>query len=432
MPKQNQTAPPVVNWLAARVHYAVALVTLLVCLWGAVLSARAGLARLLSEFGTATNSLAATKRALDFNTADPAAHDAYAVELANAGKNAEAVAQFESAVSLRPDDYLLWQELGRVREVSADTSGSLRALRQAVELAPYYSEPHWQLGNFLLRRNELNEAFTEMRLAVRSDPMLFPVMIDLAWAVCDADVKCVLAATQPQNDNERSSLGRFFVAQKNFNAGLNLVLAASEIALEDRRVMVAALVDAGEFKAAYRIWLTGIRPSNAQEDDLSDGGFEGPMSFDDQGFGWRPAHAQTIQILLDPNEPQSGRHSLMLTYAGNFDPNVAVISQLVLVVPGVRYRLSFAARTDGLVSAGLPVVVVKNAAGDQSVIAQSMSLSPGTNGWREFSIDFETSDTTIAVKVNIQRQACSSNPCPIVGRAGFDSFFLKRFQPTER
>ena len=118
----------------------------------------------------------------------------------------------------------------------------------------------------------------------------------------------------------------------------------------------------------------------------------------------------------------------MLTYAGNFDPNVPVISQLVLVEPGARYRLSFAARTHGLVSAGLPVVVVKNAAGDQSVIAQSASLSPGTNGWREFSIDFQTTDTAIAVKVSIQRQPCSSNPCPIVGRAGFDSFSLKRLQ----
>jgi Tfp pilus assembly protein PilF len=376
--------------------------------------------------------MAATKRALDFNAADPVAHYAYAVELANAGKNAEAIGEFERAVSLRPDDYLLWQELGQLREDSADASGSLRALRRAVELAPYYSEPHWQLGNFLLRRHELNEAFMEMRLAVRNDPMLFPVMIDLAWGVCDADVKCVLAATQPGNDNERFSLGRLFVAQKNFAAGVNLVLAASKIAVEERQEMVATLVDAGEFKAAYRIWLSGVRPSNAQEDDLADGGFEGPMSFDDQGFGWRPARAQTIKVLLDPNNPQSGSRSLMLTYAGNFDPNVPVISQLVLVAPGARYRLSFAARTDGLVSAGLPVVVVKNAAGDQSVITQSLALSPGTNGWREFSIDFQTTDTTTAVKVNIQRQPCSSNPCPIVGRAGFDSFSLKGLQPTER
>ena len=431
MPRQNQPTPPVIHWLLPRVRYAIALATLLIFVWGAIESARAGLSRLLSEYGSATNSLAASKRALDFNTADPAAHYTYAVELANAGKNAEAVAEFERAVSLRPHDYLLWQELGRLREDSGAPSGSLQALRRAIELAPYYSEPHWQLGNLLLRRNELNEAFTEMRLAVASDPTVFPAMIDLAWGVCDAQVKCVLAATQPRTDTERVSLGRFLVAQKNIDAGVNLVLAASRIAPEDRQEMVAALVDAGEFKPAYRVWLTGVSASNAQEDDLFDSGFEGPMNFDGQGFGWRPAHTHTIHALLDPNEPQSGKRSLLLEYAGNFDPTVPVISQLRLVLPNARYRLSFAARSEDLVSAGLPVVVVKNAV-DQRVIAQSVLLSPGTSGWRDFSIEFETSDTTRAVTVNIQRQACSSNPCPIVGRAGFDNFSLKRLQPTAR
>jgi len=421
-----------IHWLAPQVRYAIALATLLTCIWGGIASARAGLSRLLSEFGSATNSLAATKRALDFNAADPAAHYAYAVELANAGRNAEAVAEFERAVSLKPDDYLLWQELGRLREDSGDTSGSLRALRRAIQLAPYYSEPHWQLGNVLLRRNELNQAFSEMLVAARSDPTLFPAMIDLVWGVCDAQVKCVLAATQPQDDSELLSLGRFLVAQKNIDAGVNLVLAASQLAPDDRQGMVAALIDAGEFKAAYRIWLPGVSAGCVQEDDLFDGGFEGPMSFDDQGFGWRPAHAQTIHVLLDPSDPQSGRRSVMLEYAGNFDPKVPVISQLVLVAPSARYRLSFAARTVDLVSAGLPVVVVKDSAGHQSVIAQSVSLSPGTNGWREFSIDFETSDKTKAVTVNIQRQTCLSNPCPIVGRAGFDSFSLKHVQPATR
>jgi hypothetical protein len=103
----------------------------------------------------------------------------------------------------------------------------------------------------------------------------------------------------------------------------------------------------------------------------------------------------------------------------------------MLVMPNARYRLRFTARTEGLVSAGLPIVVVTNAV-DQRVVAQSVSLSPGTNGWHEFSIAFETADTTSAVTVNIQRQACSSNPCPIVGRAGFDSFSMKRLQPTAR
>ncbi|HEY2973282.1 MAG TPA: hypothetical protein VGJ48_12280, partial [Pyrinomonadaceae bacterium] len=144
--------PKLIHGLAPRARYALALATLFICVWGAIASARIGLSRLLSEYGSATDSLEATKRALDFNVSDPAAHYAYAEELANAAKNAEAIAEFDRAISLRPRDYLLWQELGRLREDKGDTTGSQLALQQAIELAPNYSQPHWQLGNLLLRR----------------------------------------------------------------------------------------------------------------------------------------------------------------------------------------------------------------------------------------------------------------------------------------
>ncbi len=431
MPRQNQPERNLIHLLAARGRPAIALAMLLVCIWGANSSARAGLSRLLSEFASATDSVAAARRALDFNDADPNAHYAYAGELTKAGRNSEAIASLERAVTLRPDDYFLWQELGRLQEDSTP-SASLRSLRRATELAPYYSEPHWQLGNVLLRRGDLTTAFTEMRLAVQTDPTLFTMMIDLAWGVCEADVNCALAITEPQTDTERVSLGSFLIAQKKVDAGVTLVLAASRIAAADRRKLVAALVETGEFKAAYRIWFRGVGAVNVKDDDFYDGGFEVPIGLDDLSFGWLPSHSQTINILLDPNDPQSGNHSLLLEYAGNFDPTLPVISQLVLVAPNLRYRLNFAARTEGLVSAALPVVVIKNAAGDQGIIAQSLPLSAGTNAWRAVSIDFETTDSTRAVKVSIQRQVCSSSPCPIVGRAGFDSFSLKRLEPTAR
>ena len=107
-----------------------------------------------------------------------------------------------------------------------------------------------------------------------------------------------------------------------------------------------------------------------------------------------------------------------------------MVSQLVLVTPETRYRLNFAARTESLVSGGLPLVVLKDATSDRPKIAQSGLLSQGTQGWREYSIDFDTTDTTVAITVNIQREPCSSNPCPIMGRAGFDNFSIKRLQPT--
>jgi tetratricopeptide (TPR) repeat protein len=411
--------------LARNVQYTLALATLLICVSATIAGARNGLSRLLSEYSFAANSLDAAQRAVAFNTADPAAQHALGIELANVGRNAEAVAELERAISLRPEDYFLWQELARLREEIDDTTGGIRALQHAIKLAPYYSEPHWQLGNLLLRTGELNDAFIEMRRAVSSDPMLLPLMTDLAWNVCHSDVKCLLTAAQPKDDGERLSLARFFVVQQNIGAAVNLLLTASTIDSDEGLQMVRILIEAGEFQAAHKICLAG-RHGYVQDDDVFDGGFEGSMSLDHLGCGWCAAHSQTIQVLLDPNDPQSGKRSLLLKYAGNFDPTVPAISQLILVVPNTHYRLIFAARTENLVSGGLPVVVVKDAEDDRRAIAQSASLSPGTNDWKEFSIAFKTAATTQVITVNIQRQSCSSNPCPIVGRANFDSFSMRR------
>ena len=108
------------------VRYATVLVALSLFAFAASASVHAGLSRLLSEYGSATDSLAATERAVRFNPADPEALYAHAVELADAGRSDEAVAEFERAALLRPNDYLIWQELGRAREDSGDTDGASR------------------------------------------------------------------------------------------------------------------------------------------------------------------------------------------------------------------------------------------------------------------------------------------------------------------
>ena len=91
------------------IHRAVAVIALLLCVLASISSARAGLSRLFSEYGSATNSLAAATRALDLNAADPEAHYVQAMQLEQAERSEEAVAEFERAASLRPADYFLWQ-----------------------------------------------------------------------------------------------------------------------------------------------------------------------------------------------------------------------------------------------------------------------------------------------------------------------------------
>jgi hypothetical protein len=117
-----------------------------------------------------------------------------------------------------------------------------------------------------------------------------------------------------------------------------------------------------------------------------------------------------------------------LDWNGNSPPNPPVMSQLVLVEPNARYHLSFAARTQDVVSGGLPFVVVfdKNSK-DNRVLAQSATLGKeNNNNWQDYSLEFTTSSETRAILVGLQRESCGADPCPIFGRLWLDAFALRK------
>src|SRR5215213_8652011 len=54
-----------------------------------------------------------------------------------------AIAEYEKAVSLSPNDYRYWTSLGTAYERAGETAKAEQALKRAVELAPSYAYPHW-------------------------------------------------------------------------------------------------------------------------------------------------------------------------------------------------------------------------------------------------------------------------------------------------
>jgi tetratricopeptide (TPR) repeat protein len=404
-------------------NYVIALVMLFGCVYGAIASTQAGLSRLFSEYGSASESLEASERALGFSPQDPEAHYAHALRLGGAGRDQEAIREFEQAVLLRSRDYFLWQELARAREETDDRPGAIAALKQAIALAPEYAQLHWQLGNLLLRTERLDQGFAELRLASDSDALLYEAMIDLAWGLYEGDASSMLHVGQPRNNNERVSLASFLVNHERADTAMVLLRPTiSILSAEDRASLTAALIATGKLSDAFEVWTAGAG-IDATGEKIFDGGFEGTIDFNERGFGWKPTQATgTVRLLLDTNSPHAGQRSLRLDYSGGFDPGTAVISQLIIVAPHTRYRLSFSARAEDLKSAALPLVAVKDADG---LNVQSLPLADTTGSWREFVLEFETANASV-ITINIQRQACSSNPCPIFGRAWFDSFSLKR------
>ncbi|MDM7924298.1 MAG: hypothetical protein QUS14_18590, partial [Pyrinomonadaceae bacterium] len=73
-------------------------------------------------------------------------------EIFSAESIERSVTYMEEMVRVSPQDFRWWIELGRGYEQAERPAEAENALKHAVELAPEYTFPRWQLGNFYLRQ----------------------------------------------------------------------------------------------------------------------------------------------------------------------------------------------------------------------------------------------------------------------------------------
>lgn len=410
----------------------IAAIGLVACFLGFGICQQAGRVRLLVNHRKDASLLPSTDKAVRLSPSDPETHYARAMVLWRMQRLPEAIKEYEKVVMLRPGDYVPWLDLGSARDKSGDADGALMAFKEAVRLAPYYGEPRWELGRLLLRAGRRDDAFVELRQAAISDPTRLPDVVSLVWETLRGDARAVQLALALETAQARMTLARFFVEHGEFREAMELFRSASGISNRDRRPLLTALLIAKRFAEAYEIWASGREAGSVERHHgtatITDGSFEEDISLDDPGFGWQLANnLQGLRISLDTTEPHTGAYSVRLDWNGNPDPSTPVISQLVLVEPTTRYRLTFAARTKELLTIGLPFVVVIDASDKkESVLTQSKGLQGGTTGWQDYITEFTTSENTGAVVISIRREACPTPECAILGSLWLDDFLLER------
>jgi hypothetical protein len=397
------------------------LVILLLLTWN---TARTGLAGLLSTYAAQNSQIVPANTAVTLSAGSPDAHYVRAAIL-EASDLVGAIAEYRQATLARPDDYVLWLSLARACELNGDTAAAIAAARQAVPLAPDYSEPHYQLGNILLRAGQRDEAFKELRLAGGSNPTLMPGIIDLAWRVSGGDVQFVTRAMAPGTPQAYQALGQYFRQRKEAGAAIAMYAAAGNAAEADRKSYVKDLIAAKRFKDAANLWAVGHQPP-AAPGLMIDPGFEQERDLDEPGFAWHLGEKrQGFRLSLDTSDPREGRSSLKVEFNGDSDPSSPVISQLVLIEPGAHYQLRFVVRSESIVSGGPPLLAVMDA-DDNRVLSRSDQFPRATDGWREYTIDFASGPSASAVEISLQRQPCDKSPCPIFGRLWLDRFSLQK------
>ena len=392
-------------------------------------SARIGYAKLLARYAIVTTSLPAANEATRLSPSDPEVQRNRAAVLDNLRLFSDAKNAQELATSLRPTDDYLWLELGLLKDELEDTEGALAAFNQAVRFAPYYGHTHWQRGNLLLRMGRYQEAFADLRQATASNRDYLPSLIDLAWALSRGDPKTTAQLVEINDDRTRIAFARFLARQGKAAEALEQYrFAASSVSEENQRDLVRQLIAAKAFREAFEIWTRSAGVGTDSLPVVYDGGFEGPLTLDEVGFGWRvPRESDGISMSLDATQQHTGAKSLRLQFNGNSAPGGLLLSQIIVVKAQQRYRVSFAVSTKDILTGGLPIITSSDAASGQ-LLGKSANFPQATNTWQVMSFEFTTLPKTDAVILSLQRNNCSSAPCPIFGFVWLDSFSIEEIK----
>ncbi len=412
-------------------HRYVRLLLVAIAIAGCLLAIRAalayGVAHVFTTYALISGNVAAAQKAIQLTPKDAEAHFADAAVLSASGATDQSLAEINQAVILRPADYRLWWQLGLLRDQTGDTAGALLAFAEAIKRAPYYAQPRWDRGNVLVRSQQYDAGFRDLIDAAQSNPELMPGLIDLAWGLSRGDVKLTEELAQIKTEKMRIAFARILARDGKVLEAIAEFGSPGNIPAALKREMTDHLLAKNAFHEAFEVWKSAHAPSpgnELREAAIYDGGFEGSLSFDEGGFSWRvPRDLQATSISQDPSQPHSGAMSLRIDFSGNSN---ATLVQLILLEPSRRYRINFAARSQDVVTGGLPYLDVSNASGDLKRLGQSAPLAEGTTNWRPYSFEFTSTPATSAVFLRLQRQTCSMSPCPIFGSVSLDSFSIEQ------
>ena len=391
---------------------------------------------LAEYFNTEANSIEAAQRAASMAPGDPLTHwrmGQVSQKVLSLEQQAQAIAEYEKAVSLSPNDYRYWMSLGTAYEQVGEAAKAEHALKRAVALAPSYAYPRWYLGNLLVRNGRYDEAFAELRLASKAEPEMQPQLFNLVWAVHGDDREAVKKAIG-ENSADRAQFAVYLIGMKQTEEGLKFW---NELSLDERRSnlasgqsIIASLLGEHRYHDAVKIW-NDIAGENlrGEVDRIFDGSFEETTTYGSNAtFGWQSRGSPQVAIDIDADKGQKGARSLRMTFQVRTNSEPVYVAQLVPIQPETEYEFEGYVSTEKLESGSTPQIDVVDPVDGKTMVSSQMAPR-ATNNWNRISLSFKTGEKAEAVIVKIVRFSCVSEEtpiCPIFGTVWYDNFSIKR------
>jgi hypothetical protein len=341
----------------------------------------------------------------------------------------KSVSALEEATRRTPNDYRIWTELARGYEQSERYAEAEAAFRRSIELAPTYAIPHWQMGNFLLRQDRIDEAKVELKTATETSSAYRDQVYALAWDYFGKDPARVEELASDSAD-ARVNLAKFFAYR---DAGQDALRIWNTLSPEQKKYYETVART-----TAWRLYENGfVRESlaiardigiakDAQDETVNNGGFEKSIGDHTETlFGWLIFRNDSkFEAMPDSQVKAEGNRSLKVIFRNYSKPTLYNIAQIVTVEPGKKYRLSFKLRTDNLKTGGAPYLEVAAVKTNQR-LAASEPFPKGSHDWQEVALEFTVPEGVEGAIIRTVRAGCGEE-CPISGAFWYDDFKLER------
>jgi len=405
-----------------------ALLYLAVVVTVAFTSLYQGLSQYYTDVANASKSELIASKAVEYDSDNP---DAYKIrgELFLSKNDYDAgLSDFESAVNLRPTDYVLWLRLGYARYKESNFAEAEKAYEKAINLAPNYAQPRWLMGWLYFKQENFDRAFDYFNQATDIDFEYLLELLPLARTTFEDDA-AIDKAIRPKSLKAKKSTALYFIGLNIASERNKAFMTSEELSDDDKNMFVSRLIGQKDFPMAFAVWISKGENKNiflSENNRILNGDFEADIDSDEASFGWQiNRRIENVDFAIDEQDAFVGSKLLEIEFEGNSNAEELILSQLALVEPNQSYRLTFAASISELTSGGLPIITLTDA-NSGKIIGQSAVITSTNGKWRKYTIDVRTSDSTKAIQVGVRRNRCNSNLCPAFGFLRLDVFELKK------
>lgn len=332
------------------------------------------------------------------------------------------------AVVLAPSNYEYRVLLAAAAELQGKLTEAEAALRTAIKLAPNNINVRWQMANLLLRLGKNEESVEEFRLVAAADPARLQSIFDLVWQATAGDLQ-KLERIADSDPPARLALAQFLAGQSRFDAAaeiFNRVERNIRLQSPETGKLIDALIKAGQWELANSLWRSTIGPENESGRSLIwNGSFERLPMKNLSHFDWQLNNSNYARFGISSGNFRTGGRALRLAYLGVETTRLDnEAQQLVLLQPGVSYRLECYAKPEKLAVADGPQIAVLRS-DNRAVIATSAAVSAEVADWQMLAVEFTVPADRPLVIVSIRQTPRYSFVDPARGLVWFDDFNLR-------